>query len=170
MVLRSTFDLRVPRGSRAAHISAPNTFWSFTRTSGATSDLLLVTGPTALPINAFVNRCVSRPHAWPPYDHRASARHRTCERGVSRTTLSKLEAPRAAGRKEPTSDCRQMLLGRCSSERGELGWSSTLRRAADRVVPVVPRLGQNPLRRSQFQQSQGKVFLRRCLPRGPQIC
>ena len=96
MVLRSTFDLGVPRGTRAAHISAPTTFWSFTRTSGATSDFLFVTGPTALPIDVFVNRSVSCSHARPPYDHRASPRHRTTARGVSRTTLSKWEAPRAA--------------------------------------------------------------------------
>ena len=96
MVLRSTFDLGVPRCMRAAHISAPNTFWSFTRTSGATSDLLFVTGPTALLIDDFVNRCVSCSHARPPYDHRASPRHRTTARGVSRITLSKWEALRAA--------------------------------------------------------------------------
>ena len=96
MVLRSTFDLGVPRGARAAHISAPTTFWSFTRTSGATSDFLFVTGPTALPIDVFVNRSVSCSHARPPYDHRGSPRHRTTARGVSRTTLSKWEALRAA--------------------------------------------------------------------------
>ena len=96
MVLRSTFDLRVPRGTRAARISAHFASWSFTRTSGATTDLLLVSGPTALLIDVFVNRCVSCPHAPPPYDHRASPRHRTTARGVSRTTLSKWEALRAA--------------------------------------------------------------------------
>ena len=96
MVLRSTYDLRVPRGTRAARISAHFAFWSFARSSGATTDLLLVSGPTALPIDVFVNRCVSCPHAPPPYDHRASPRHRTTARGVSRTTLSKWEALRAA--------------------------------------------------------------------------
>ena len=65
-------------------------------TSGATTDLLLVSGPTALLIDVFVNRCVSCSHAPPPYDHRASPRHRTTARGVSRTTLSKWEALRAA--------------------------------------------------------------------------
>jgi len=103
MVLRSTFDLRVPRGTRAARISAHFASWSFTRTSGATTDLLLVSGPTALLIDVFVNRCVSCSHARPPYDHRASPRHRTTARGVSRTTLSKWEAARSGVRLERLS-------------------------------------------------------------------
>ena len=79
MVLRSTFDLRVPRGTRAARISAHFAFWSFTRSSGATTDLLLVSGPTALLIDVFVNRCVSCSHARPRLAPRELALHLTSE-------------------------------------------------------------------------------------------
>ena len=48
------------------------------------------------PAKSHARICPICSHDRPPYDHRASPRHRTTARGVSRTTLSKWEAPRAA--------------------------------------------------------------------------
>ena len=48
MVLKSTFDLGVPRGTRTARITSIFAFWNLTRTSGATTDLLLVSAAVML--------------------------------------------------------------------------------------------------------------------------